>query len=443
MSSGPMRPSRDRRHEYPADLAAFVAHKWLQSPDNGPLPLHVDELARLLSTCYQASLMSEEARPIAFRLLFTDPADLNPFDGPPDGLQPLAFAKPRPCDENELRRLSPACEFDRSLVGVHVDGAGDLRIWGVVHSGTRWVHAVQGGRQRARPLPLAPVILVRGPGEISVCRGNQLIATLRRGLVAKPAVNVFQSSWLPAYFADSRREVFEVHIASRTGHERDEAWADVDPDFLRVLAQNVVRRFISAARQERHGGTILFVPSDLPGDGVGPYISLNYAFAPEPSRGRFRYLLEGAMRELASAARRAEDASDEPVGWEAYVQSDNRKLSEIDDAVFEIAHLYAALSSVDGALVLDKRFEVLGFGGIISGALPDVDEVDRAVDVEGATCTSEQVSGVGTRHRSVFRLVAARPDVLAIIVSQDGDVRFVRSHAGRVTYWDQLQETTV
>jgi hypothetical protein len=37
----------------------------------------------------------------------------------------------------------------------------------------------------------------------------------------------------------------------------------------------------------------------------------------------------------------------------------------------------------DGAVVMSKQNELLGFGGMISGRLPDVERVWRALDLEG------------------------------------------------------------
>ena len=45
---------------------------------------------------------------------------------------------------------------------------------------------------------------------------------------------------------------------------------------------------------------------------------------------------------------------------------------------------------------------------------------------------------MGTRHRAAYRAVAAMPDALCTVISQDGGVRFVKWHEGRVTYWDQV-----
>ena len=104
----------------------------------------------------------------------------------------------------------------------------------------------------------------------------------------------------------------------------------------------------------------------------------------------------------------------------------------------EVAHLVAALATTDGAVVMNKRYELLGFGGEISGKLADVETVLRALDVEGDEFEEGSTESVGTRHRSAYRLCKELPDVLVVVVSKDGDVSFVRQlESGEVAYWDQ------
>ena len=100
--------------------------------------------------------------------------------------------------------------------------------------------------------------------------------------------------------------------------------------------------------------------------------------------------------------------------------------------------MLAALADVDGALVLTKRFEILGFGAEIVGDLPDVPQVAVARDLEGKLRTFESTEGVGTRHRSAYRLCAALHEAIAVIVSQDGAVRWVAWHDGAVTCWNYV-----
>jgi hypothetical protein len=128
-----------------------------------------------------------------------------------------------------------------------------------------------------------------------------------------------------------------------------------------------------------------------------------------------------------------------PIGWRAYSASANRALAALDEAVFEVSHLIAGLADVDGAVVLTKRFEVLGFGAEIGGGdLEDVHTVRRATDLEGIETEEETVFGVGTRHRSAYRLCSRIHDALVVVISQDGTVRFVTWKDGAVTYWDHV-----
>src|SRR4051812_44607469 len=111
-------------HAYPDQLADFVRERWAalhDSPSAGvrmcPLPEH-EALSALLSTAYQATLLREEERQVAFRIIVSSPQAFPEDAGPPDGLQRLVFTHPRPLTEHELRRLSPAAKYHRSLIGV-------------------------------------------------------------------------------------------------------------------------------------------------------------------------------------------------------------------------------------------------------------------------------------------------------------------------------------
>jgi DNA integrity scanning protein DisA with diadenylate cyclase activity len=122
----------------------------------------------------------------------------------------------------------------------------------------------------------------------------------------------------------------------------------------------------------------------------------------------------------------------------ARVRSDDRRRArDVDEALFETAHLIASLAAADGAVVMSKQNELLGFGGMVSGRLPDVERVGRALDLEGEKVAEEETGNVGARHRSAYRLADALPGSVAVVISQDGGVRFVCRKGGRVTYWEQ------
>ncbi len=204
----------------------------------------------------------------------------------------------------------------------------------------------------------------------------------------------------------------------------------------RIIGQHTVKRVISAVRDSRHGAIVVIVPPDLADDILeGHYVSLKYKFTDAEPRRRFRSLIVDVMNTLARSS--GGTPAGNPVGWEDYEASGDETLGALDEAIFEVAHLIAGLTAVDGAFVMTQRFELLGFGGEISGGLPDVETVAKALDTEADAAVEESTDGVGTRHRSAYRLCKELREVIAVVISQDGNVRFVKCKDGAVTYWDQ------
>ena len=131
-------------------------------------------------------------------------------------------------------------------------------------------------------------------------------------------------------------------------------------------------------------------------------------------------------------------ASTKPtVGWEDFVSDTNPVLEKLEQAVFEQSRVLANLAAIDGAVVLDKRFAVLGFAAEVSAELPAPEHVFRALDLEGRNREPDEVESVGTRHRAAYRFVNDHHDGLAVVISQDGGVTFVANREGEVVFWEQ------
>ena len=121
-----------------------------------------------------------------------------------------------------------------------------------------------------------------------------------------------------------------------------------------------------------------------------------------------------------------------------FLATNDPLVQHLDEAILELAHLVSSLTSVDGAVLMTNRFEILGFGSEISGSLPEVETVQLCEDAEGEVTHFIRTDGVGTRHRSAFRFCHRFPSSLAIIVSQDGNVRFAAAREGKVYCWDHV-----
>lgn len=433
-------PSQPFVHAYPGALADYVRKQWLDLDQALTAPgatcelPKLDVLEHLVSTAYQATLLREEERPVTFRLIVGSPSSFPETSGPPNGLHRLVFGKARPFDEHELRRLAPAAKYHRALIGVEAASPEkELRIWGLLQSGPRWLEAVYGGR---RTLPTLPTnkLIIRGtaPGRIAVASGSITLGEIRGGRIMSPANDVFDSQWLPDFFARERNELLELHAKERARARG--RWADLDPAMPGILSQQMVKRIIATIRTARHGGMLVILPNERVPE-VESVLRAKYVFDDAEPRRRFRSLMLSVMRVLAESGTANTETG--KVGWSAYGASNSTALTMLDEAIFELSHLVAALADVDGAVIMTKRFELIGFGAEIAGDLPDVRSVFRADEIEGRIRHEESVEGVGTRHRAAYRLCSRIEDALAIVISQDGNVRFVRSMDG-VTFWDHM-----
>lgn len=429
-------PTRDSRDAYPPELTDLVLQRWpdVERACGGQLPTPLRaRLEEVLSACYQAGLFREEDRPVTFRLALADPGSFEPDAGPPTGLHRLVFSEPRPLNQHELRRLSPAAAFSRSFIGARIGITQPPTIWGLIHSGPNWLQSVRGGRETLQAIPPIPTIAVTGPGRVLVEAGPVVIAELTNGTLVGERLDVFSASWMEQIFSEFGATA-EAAPRRTGGHDL----AVVSRGFGSSLARQVLRRILAGIRAARHGGMLLVAPTHRVSRLLGENgsIRIKYQFTAEEPRHRLATLSTRIANQLVNIASSGTHPRD--VGWTEYVLSEVPRIRELDTALFEVANFVSDLAQLDGAVVITDALDILGFGSEIAGTLPELSRVARALDLEGRARAWVRTDRVGTRHRAAYRLCHVAPDVLAAVVSQDGGMQFVRWHGDAVTYWDQV-----
>jgi hypothetical protein len=417
-------------HTYPRDLARQIAIHWAITPDASDVLPPEEAIASLLSEAYQASLLREEDRSVICRLILIDSAQLNDTDGPPAGLQVLRLTEERKFRENEIRRLSPSATLYRSFIGIRWDPDKGFLLWGIINSGTRWVNETDGGRSRSPAVPERLIIHIRGPGNLIIFRGERRLATLLNGKLQGHGFHLFEARWLR-----KRQEEF-ARWAIHECFKNHPSGAAVSLDFTQTLGENFTKRVISQVRHGRHGGMLIIT---MPGGerlvrDSGP-IRPKYWVHEGKDRNRYRDLIFAVMRTLSAVGT---EHGLKTVGWKEYQELKDDRLAELDEAIFEYAHLLADLMAVDGALVLTAARDLIGFGAEIHVATEQSEVIYRALDIDGQQVLEERDDEGGTRHRAAYRLSRTHPECMIIVVSQDGSVRYVGNQNGRVTYWDVL-----
>jgi hypothetical protein len=160
-------------------------------------------------------------------------------------------------------------------------------------------------------------------------------------------------------------------------------------------------------------------------------LNLKYRFdQSEPSR-RYRTLLLQMLDRLAAGT------TNPSVDYADFAGDTSQDLEKLEQAIFEMSRVIAGLAEIDGAVVLDKGFSLLGFGAEVSSEIAAPTRVWRALDPEGERREVNAVEDVGTRHRAAYRFVRQHPRGLAIVISHDGGVSFVANRDGEVVSWQQ------
>jgi hypothetical protein len=432
-------------HKYPKDLVQELTVLWrlgppgmaISSPGYRRLP-DTEVLEELVSTAYQVSQMQEEARGLRCRLMLCEPGDVDEDGfGEALGLFTLSFTVSRPYNEYELLKLGPSIDYNNSLIGIRYRKGEGLQIWGLIHSGSRWMHVIHGGSKQATPLPPALGVNIVGSGRLIVCRGIEILAQLSGGKIISPSTNVFRSQWVARRFGKVRSELASLHEQNPSRDPGE--WARIDPSFIPALYLEFFKHVISTVRRSGHGGTIISFPAGMD-DLVAhdnPYIDLKYRFDEGPPRNQLRKIVLRIMEVLARNCGRLY-GPEYLAGWKDYVSLQTEELAQLDDRVFKYARFIARLTGVDGAVVTTESLEIIGFGGIIQGTMEMGGIVARALDPEGVRRQVERVESVGTRHRSLYYLCHKLHDVLGIIVSQDAKASVVTWNSEKVTFWDVI-----
>jgi len=305
------------------------------------------------------------------------------------------------------------------LLAVASSATGELVIWGMVLTVRPWDYA----QEPANPVYLPPVLFVHvyGPGNLAFFCGAERVLVLQQGQVVGLGQPTFPLAWIRGQFTEAAPlQEGGASAAARIGLE-----------LARQLARHTTRRMLAQARKVGHGGMVVLVPSAQAAALVGPAGLLRPKYGVEANDLGTRYLSL-----LTRLVERSQQLGLE--SWEAYRVAPDGLLQTLHAELEHFADLLADLMTVDGALVVNKQFEILGFGVEIHAPALPTPYVYRALDSEATQLQAEAADSGGTRHRAAYRLCQAEAECLVMVISQDGGVKFVRQQQGKVVFWDQL-----
>ncbi|MBO4409996.1 MAG: hypothetical protein J5775_04500 [Spirochaetales bacterium] len=334
-------------------------------------------LKDVFMTLLNASCLREEASFSSFRVCFLDPE--SSFLDAYVYAHRLKFDTPIPFSVSGLHKLAPAINPSMSYLVVNLSKAPYM-VTGIIAAYTTWDKIMKGERLSGSGMPLVPNFFVKGPGEIDACFGEQVIVGYSFGSFLVSRYHVFESSLV----ADELRRGSSVSEEERV-------------KFLCRVLWNV--------NHYKHGGAILIVPSK---DYDSRYLDIKYKLPCE-----FLFRDEMSMIDVNEAVR-------------------NKELVSYSDFI-------AKLTTVDGAVLLTKDLDLLGFGvEILTDKMARKQPDMRFINSDDTENKNRKFNDNGTRHRSGYRFCDCVEGSVAIVCSQDGSVKACTKKDGKVVVYDNV-----
>ena len=341
-----------------------------------------DVLEELCATLLNVSCMREEGHFSSFRVCFMQSG--SDFLDAYVYAHSLSFGKPVPFTVKALRKLTPAINPGMSYLVLDLKHK-PLMVTGIIAAYSTWDKVIAGELSDGSMMPMIPNLYVKAPGEIDGCLGENTIVSYAFGGTVISRYDVFRDTLVAAELRNgsSVEEQERNHFLSRVLWKVD---------------------------KYRHGGTILIVPS---AESCAGFIDVKYKLP-----CRFLYNEEKSLIDISDSVR-----ENELVSYSDFI---------------------AKLTTVDGAVLLTKDLDLIGFGvEILTDKMGQKEPPMRFITSDNCVDTGRRFTDNGTRHRSGYRFAHEVEDSVVIIISQDGAVKACTKNEGDVVVYDNIALTVV
>ena len=402
---------------FPRDLAKIVADRWdhMVAGDYITPPRPPNRLFReLLETAYLSAGLPEEGRYPQFNVVAVpnSNSDSHRYLG-----EVWYFDEPRPLTVDEIRRLAPAVDFNKSGILARWDPK-HWRIAGLVDFGTSWSRARLGLQYHYR-FPECLFVQLDRPGRIKVYQGQYLVAALVDGQLERHKDFDFNLTLHNATHNGLRKLWREIK------HPKLEEPRDYD-SFVFIALWNTFAALANSISKAAHGGAIVISPK-------------SQAISEKKLRIKYRQsstILREAYVSFMNARNRTIDLIVESERGDRS-KMEARALAELELAerhthLVEATRFVAKLSGCDGAIIITDDLRLIGFGAEIRCELRPTSKVREVKDEMRKIYKSLDVEQFGQRHRSAIKLVSQAPDSTVLVISQDGPISVVWSDTKNV-----------
>lgn len=429
---------------YPPDVIPILKRKWRQwgslyAGESYSLP-STSELKVLLDVAFHATFLTEEGRRPGFCLSYYSPKQYEedqkePFH--PARLIPLD--NPRPYTIAEVNRIAPAAELTRMVICVYNISSDpqepNLRIWAVLDIGENWWKFLRHETGAGYNPPPSLTISSSCPGELSLSSQGLVIMTLRNGEILYPVTDLLATGPVARFFKSAKRHLYNDTLASLRQTKFD--YEGHDEDYPLRFYDFFLERVLFYIREKQHGGMVIIIPKpiDKTDTRITDRLNIKYSCS-------YNYIWDLLVRSLVNHRKfyhlllpllQGKKTVTTKLFQEHFHLSSEK--GELDEALGDAAKAVAALTSVDGAVLMTDRFHILGFGAEVTAVSTSLKEIVVSAQPKRVRTPIESY---GTRHRAAFRFCSSFEHSVIFVVSRDGGVKAVKRVESDVVLWPDI-----
>lgn len=407
--------------DFPVNIAKEIYAHWDKyAPTAACPPLSI--LEEILNTSFFASLKQEERRPTQFSLVFCDPDRLSNsafrYSRYTKIFNLMRFASPRRFSASEIVRLAPACEPDKTLLLVsRIKRKTGLFLWGIVDVGkdSSVSHNSLSELQ----------VRVFAPGELKITLHGRTLCHYKNGRIVFPERSLVNSGFIYRFFKPTSLNLASEAMTA-TGHKPRGQIRE--RDFRAMTYLFTLQRIAEKIHELNHGGCILIVPEKK----EPLHTDIKY-------RSDDRTIWTCLKGKLILHDQYYGESSATPTRHDAKTATSLQHQSQdIENGLRDAIDTVARLTAVDGAVILNQKLELLGFGAVVKLGQTAPYKVFRCEDRRATKKKQITIEEYGTRHRSAFEFCFRNRPSVAIVVSQDGGIKTVTRVGKHVYCWENI-----
>ena len=334
--------------------------------------LGAEVYSSFMNEVFNASLFTEEGKAVKTELILSSIAN---SPAPNSRLSNIVFDAPKEFSAKDIAKLSPALNQTIFVSVVK----GQLKITGMTLGREESIHA------RLNPVYNVPhfmviegmIVKIKGAGVIELDY-PECHLVYDKGEVFQPSLNLSR--------------VNDVSVMDGVIDQLNVKSRDVR-DLLILIAHKSLWSVLRYMQQGEFGGAIIFIDDNS--EWKDHLQSFSYGGLSLETRSWFKWSVK---RFLLDVMKKADWKNNE------FSEVDGNSYKDLKDA----ERALAAFTRVDGAVVLNKKLEFMGFGGKLK--FSGEDDCRESKDLKGM------------RHKSAQHFCKMVKGAVAFVVSQDGNI---------------------